>query len=132
MSGKPEAVNAAPACRPAGAELAHLKLDWDTPINSNCRIKIDRAAGSRMDGERVIRNRVGARVGLLGNPSDIYGGACLSLSIDNFCAEARFLFSAPEFVLSSTRHRLQPTASKHNAASIAGDADACRRGALPP
>lgn len=37
----------------------------------------------------MITSRVFARVGLLGNPSDGYGGACLSLSLANFYAEVR-------------------------------------------
>ncbi len=37
----------------------------------------------------MIEARVPARVGLLGNPSDGYGGKCLSLAIDNFAATVR-------------------------------------------
>lgn len=33
-----------------------------------------------------IRSRVPARIGLLGNPSDGYGGKVLALSVDNFYA----------------------------------------------
>ena len=37
----------------------------------------------------VITRRAYARVGLLGNPSDGYGGKCVSLAIENYHAEVR-------------------------------------------
>jgi glucuronokinase len=36
-----------------------------------------------------FRSVVHARIGLLGNPSDGYGGKCLSLSLDDYAAEVR-------------------------------------------
>lgn len=42
-----------------------------------------------VDGSGVIRSRVHSRIGLLGNPSDGFGGACISLSLANFHAEVR-------------------------------------------
>lgn len=37
----------------------------------------------------VLRSRVHARIGLLGNPSDGFGGVCISLSLANHWAEVR-------------------------------------------
>jgi glucuronokinase len=37
----------------------------------------------------TIVSRVFSRIGLLGNPSDGFEGACLSLSLANFHAEVR-------------------------------------------
>lgn len=38
-------------------------------------------------GAEEIRSRVFARVGLVGNPSDGFGGRCISFSLANFFAE---------------------------------------------
>ena len=38
---------------------------------------------------RVLRSRVHARIGLLGNPSDGFNGSCISFSLANFHAEVR-------------------------------------------
>ena len=43
----------------------------------------------------VVRCVSHARIGLLGNPSDGYGGKCLSLSLANYAAEVRVLAAAP-------------------------------------
>lgn len=37
---------------------------------------------------RILRERAFARAGLVGNPSDGYGGRTISMSVRNFCAEA--------------------------------------------
>lgn len=39
------------------------------------------------EGFEEIHSRVFSRVGLLGNPSDGYGGKCISFSLANFSAE---------------------------------------------
>lgn len=46
-------------------------------------------AGS--EGGEEIHSRVYSRVGLLGNPSDAYGGRCISFSLANFWAEVRII-----------------------------------------
>ena len=40
-----------------------------------------------MEDQGWVTSRVYARIGLLGNPSDGYGGKTIALSIDNFWAE---------------------------------------------
>lgn len=42
-----------------------------------------------VEADGTIVSRVFSRVGLLGNPSDGFEGACLSVSLQNFYAEAR-------------------------------------------
>lgn len=42
----------------------------------------------------ILRSRVHARIGLLGNPSDGFEGSCISLSLANFHAEVRTLVSS--------------------------------------
>jgi hypothetical protein len=39
---------------------------------------------------RILRSRVYARIGLLGNPSDAFNGSCISFSLANFHAEVRW------------------------------------------
>lgn len=41
------------------------------------------------NGVEACSSRVFSRVGLLGNPSDGYGGRCISFSLANFSAEVR-------------------------------------------
>lgn len=44
---------------------------------------------TRQEADGTIISRVYSRIGLLGNPSDGFQGACLSLSLSNFYAEVR-------------------------------------------
>lgn len=48
------------------------------------------ALNTKIDARSVgIAKRTHARIGLLGNPSDGYGGKTISLSLKNFWAEVR-------------------------------------------
>jgi glucuronokinase len=37
--------------------------------------------------KEIVQSRVHARIGLLGNPSDGYGGKTIAVSLENFWAE---------------------------------------------
>ncbi|GJN31658.1 hypothetical protein PR202_gb20080 [Eleusine coracana subsp. coracana] len=53
--------------------------------------------------EMVVERRAYARVGLLGNPSDVYGGRALSFTIANFSATVR-LCPSPELLIQPHPH----------------------------
>lgn len=54
----------------------------------------------------VIEHKAYARIGLLGNPSDVYYGRTISLNIENFWASVRLEPSADLYIVPHPTHDL--------------------------
>ncbi len=84
-----EPLAAAPSPRfPVGAMDGGPDAMALTPLSGPYAHALPRAVGSAASPQPPFYARGFARVGLLGNPSDGYGGKTLAVTIDNFYAEA--------------------------------------------
>lgn len=63
----------------------------------------DMAVTAEAAAEMVLERRAYARVGLLGNPSDVYGGRALSFAIADFSATVH-LRPSPELLIQPHPH----------------------------
>ncbi|RWV82713.1 hypothetical protein GW17_00055764 [Ensete ventricosum] len=64
--------------------------------------------------DTIIEHKAYARIGLLGNPSDVYFGRTISLSIGNFCATVRLEPSADLVIRPHPTHDLVSFSSIHH------------------